>query len=105
MIAQIGAVKPQRLPCADPISGAFAVRVAFTGPHGDQSRPILRVDFESKGARACDRERKVRCIDLNGVTRIYPPHLYLQRALRDFQLPDAVIEIEKRDACERTEPH
>src|SRR5438874_12546116 len=105
MIAQIGAVKAECLPCGDPIRRAVAVRLAFTGAHGYQSRAVLRIDFESKGARARDRERKVRRIDLNGLARIYPPHLHQQRTLRDFQLPDAVIEIEKRDARERTEPH
>src|SRR5439155_17785408 len=40
VIAQIGAVKAERLPCGDPISGALAVRFAFAIAHGDERGAI-----------------------------------------------------------------
>src|SRR2546423_10012430 len=93
VIAKISAVETKHLARGDPIRGAFAVRLALAASHRNQRRTALWIDIEMVRTRARNREREIRRVDLDDLSGIHPPHLDLQCALHELELPDAVIEI------------
>jgi hypothetical protein len=101
VIAKVGAIKPKRFTCGNPIGRAFTVRVAFAIAHHDQRRVALRICLEAVRAGARDDEREVRRVDLDAFSFADSPHIHLHDALRELQLLDSIVDIQKRNVGER----
>src|SRR5581483_12422038 len=70
-------------------------RIAAAAAYGDDGRTIARIDVDAIVADAARDERDRRRVDFVGLVAMQPPHVQAQRALRQFDLREFVLEIEK----------
>ena len=104
VVGQAGAVEAIALPRRDRIRSAVAVDLGLAVLHRHRRRVVVGIDIDAVVAGAADREREVGRVDLEALFRREVAHADLQRALRQLDLGDAVVEIEKRHAAAGAEP-
>ena len=94
VLAQAGPGEAIRLPRIDDICRAFAVHLALAFAHDDRRRVAVGIHFDPVFAGLPQREGEIRRVDLEHLVGIETTHADVQRALRQLQLGDAVVEIE-----------
>jgi hypothetical protein len=82
------------LPRVDDIRRAFAVRLTLALAHDDRRCGSVRIHFDPVCARLPEGEGEVRRVDFEHLVLIEAAHADIQRALRQLQLGDLVVEIE-----------
>ena len=104
VVGQAGTVEAVALPRRDRISSAFAVDLGLTALHRHRGRVVGWIHLDAVVAGAANRERQVGRVDLEALSWPEAAHADLQRALRQLDLGDAVVEIEKRHVAVGAEP-
>ena len=104
VLAQARPVEAIRLPRVDDVRGAFAEDLALALAHDDVRRIAFGVHGDPVFAGLPHREGEVRRVDLEDLIGIEAAHAHVQRALRQLQLRDVVVEIEHGDARAGVEP-
>ena len=104
VIAQAFALERVLLARGDDIRRVFAPGLAFSATHADDGRIAVWVDIDAILAGAPDRESQIRRIDLEHLVGIDAANAQIQSALRNFDLHDAIVEIQDRRARVAAEP-
>ena len=98
VLAQAGPREAIRLPRIDHVRRAFAVHLALALAHDDRRRIAVGIHLDPVFAGLPQREGEIRRVDLEHLVGLEAAHADVQRALRQLQLGDAVVEIEHGDA-------
>jgi len=98
VVTQTGATEAVRLPGVHQIRASCAIGFALSLAHDDVGGVALGIDAYAVSAGSAQGKCQLRGIDLHDLAALQVTHRDVQRALRQLQLRDAVVQVDQRQA-------